>query len=525
VDHLELLYRSPAIERNMNHGRVVIVSNRVPSPSEAPAAGGLTVALEAVLKERGGLWFGWSGEPCKADEPPLQISAKGTVTFALSALSRRDVEEYYHGFANRALWPICHYRLDLANLSESNAAAYFRVNAQFAAQLHKMLRREDLIWVHDYHLIPMASFLRKLGCVNRIGFFLHIPWPGPEVASALPSYQQLLRGFGAYDVTGFQTESDANNFYDCITSARLGRRVSRNWCEIGGRRLRVRAFPVGIDPGAFAKEARAAEKNTAVKRTLTSLEGRPLIIGVDRLDYSKGLQQRMEAFAIFLERSQWAAWTRVTMLQISPKSRAEVPEYARLQRELEEEAGRINGKFGEIDWTPLRYINKTMSRSALAGLYRIARVGLVTPLRDGMNLVAKEYVAAQPPDNPGVLVLSQFAGAAKELKCAVIVNPYDVEATAAAIARAFSMPIEERMARWKGMIAALRANSVHDWTAHFLKALSNAHEGKENGRPLLGGNVEPAAGPWSGSPAPGGLDGIAALTLSQNTAARWRPPH
>ncbi len=529
MDRLELLRKSPGIAPNQPRGRqggrLVVVSNRVPAPSEAPAAGGLAVALEAALKEHGGLWFGWSGEACKDKEPLPRITENGGVTFAVSALSRRDIDEYYHGFANRALWPVCHYRLDLANLSDANAAAYFRVNAQFAAQLHKMLLPEDVIWVHDYHLIPMASFLRKLGCVNRIGFFLHIPWPGPEVASALPAYQKLLRAFGAYDVAGFQTDADAGNFYDCIMSAGAGRRVGRYWCEIGGRRLRVRAFPVGIDPGAFAKEARAAEKNPAVRRTLVSLEGRPLIIGVDRLDYSKGLQQRMEAFAIFLERSQWAAWTRVTMLQISPKSRAEVPEYARLQRELEEEAGRINGKFGEIDWTPLRYINKTMNRFALAGLFRIARVGLVTPLRDGMNLVAKEYVAAQPPDNPGVLVLSQFAGAAKELKSAVIVNPYDVEATAAAIARAFSMPLEERIARWKCMIAALRANSVHDWTDHFLRALSDAHEGKENGRPLLGGNVEPAVVPWSGSPAPGSLDGIAALTISQNTAARWRPPH
>ncbi|MCI0736446.1 MAG: trehalose-6-phosphate synthase, partial [Beijerinckiaceae bacterium] len=254
--------------------------------------------------------------------------------------------------------------------------------------------------------------------------------------------------------------------------------------------------------------------------------GRPLIIGVDRLDYSKGLQQRMEAFAIFLERSQWAAWTRVTMLQITPKSRAEVPEYARLQRELAEEAGRINGKFGDIDWTPLRYINKAMSRSALAGLYRIARAGLVTPLRDGMNLVAKEYVAAQAPDDPGVLVLSQFAGAAQELKSALIVNPYDIEATAAAIARAFAMPREERMARWSDMIAALRANSIHDWTAHFLKALSNAHECKETGRPLLGGAVQPAAGTLSGfSAVPGSLDGIAALTRAGNAAARTRPHH
>ena len=196
--------------------------------------------------------------------------------------------------------PICHYRLDLADLSECSAAAYFRVNEQFARQLHKMLRRDDIIWVHDYHFIPMARVLRELGCVNRIGFFMHIPWPGPEVASALPADQRILRSFGAYDVVGFQTETDADNFRDCIVSANAGRVASGDWCEIDGRRTRVSAFPIGIDTEAFAKEARAAEKSPTVQCTLASLKGRDLIIGVDRLDYSKGLKQRIEAFCTFL---------------------------------------------------------------------------------------------------------------------------------------------------------------------------------------------------------------------------------
>jgi trehalose 6-phosphate synthase len=366
--------------------------------------------------------------------------------------------------------------------------------------------------VHDYHLIPLARFLRALGCVNRIGFFMHIPWPGPEVASALPAYQRILRSFGAYDVVGFQTETDADNFRDCIVGANAGRFAGGDWCEIDGRRTQVSAFPIGIDTEAFAKEARAAEKNITVKRTLASLEGRDLIIGVDRLDYSKGLKQRIEAYCTFLERSPRAERARVTMLQIAPKSRSEVPEYARLQRELSEEAGRVNGKFGAVDWTPLRYINKPMSRSALAGLYRIARVGLVTPLRDGMNLVAKEYVAAQAPDNPGVLVLSQFAGAAQELKRALIVNPYDIEATASAIARALAMPLEERKDRWNALMAALRANSVHDWTAHFLQALGNEHQGKEIDSPRSGDARLPAAvGLGRTAPLDAGLDGLAAL--------------
>ncbi|MGH6796678.1 MAG: alpha,alpha-trehalose-phosphate synthase (UDP-forming) [Methylocella sp.] len=479
VDHLELPYTPAGIVPGGSNGRLVVVSNRVPlaASSATPSAGGLAVALKAALKARGGLWFGWSGKT--SEERPLapKLGTFGSLAYAVSDLSRRDIEQYYHGFANRALWPICHYRLDLADLSECNAAAYFRVNEQFARQLHKMLRQDDLIWVHDYHFIPMAGLLRQLGCVNRIGFFLHIPWPGPEVASALPAYQRILSSFGAYDVVGFQTQADANNFRDCIVSANAGRVVNAEWCEIEGRRMQVRAFPIGIDTEAFAKKARAAEKSITVKCTLASLEGRDLVIGVDRLDYSKGLKQRIEAFCMFLERSPQAAHARVTMLQITPKSRSEVPEYARLQRELAEEAGRVNGKLGDVDWTPLRYINKTMSLPALAGLYRIAQIGLVTPLRDGMNLVAKEYVAAQAPDNPGVLVLSQFAGAANELTSALIVNPYDIEATAAAIARAYAMPLEERKDRWQAMMAVLRANSIHDWTTHFLQALANEREG------------------------------------------------
>ncbi len=492
MGHLELLCNPAGLSRKETvgplNGRLVVVSNRVTCPASGagrtPAAGGLAVALESVLKAHGGLWFGWSGETGDDSGCVPRLSTHGGISFAVADLSRRDIDEYYHGFANRALWPICHYRLDLANLSESCAEAYFRVNAQFACQLHKLLRPEDVIWVHDYHLIPLASYLRKLGCANRIGFFLHIPWPGPEVASALPAYQKLLRAFGAYDVAGFQTETDAANFSACVASAKAGRRIGRQWCDIGGRRVEVRAFPISIDTEAFAKDAREGEKNAVVKRALSSLNGRPFVLGVDRLDYSKGLKQRMEAFAKFLERSQWATWTRVTLLQITPKSRSQVPEYARLQRELAEEAGRINGKFGDVDWTPLRYIHKTLSHSALAGLYRNARVGLVTPLRDGMNLVAKEYVAAQAPEDPGALILSQFAGAAQELKSALIVNPYDVEGTAAAIAQAFAMPLDERKERWRDMIGVLRANTVHDWTGRFLAALGCGLDAVESARPL-----------------------------------------
>jgi trehalose 6-phosphate synthase len=484
--HLERLAKSAPINCKNLDGRLIVVSNRVAfrSPAVEPAAGGLAVAMDAVLKARGGLWFGWSGKTGEEGSSEPQCRSFGTRTYAVCDLSRRDAEQYYCGFANRTLWPICHYRLDLADLSECNATAYFRVNEQFARHLHKLLRHDDMIWVHDYHLIPLGQYLRQLGCANRIGFFLHIPWPGPAVSSAMPSYQRLLRSFGAYDVVGFQTQADADNFRDCIVNANAGLAVGGELCEVDGRWMRAGVFPIGIDTDAFAQQARAAEKTSAFKRALAHLNNHDVIIGVDRLDYSKGLIHRVKAFATFLDRSSEATSRRVTMLQITPKSRSEVPEYIRMQRELAEEVGRINGKFGDVDWTPLLYINRPMSPAALAGLYRMSRVGLVTPLRDGMNLVAKEYVAAQAPDNPGVLVLSQFAGAAHELESALIVNPYDIEATADALARAFVMPLDERKDRWQAMMAILRANTVHDWASHFLETLATNAEGKSADSPI-----------------------------------------
>lgn len=477
--HLELLYKPLASDRKGSSGRLVVVSNRVPVPTSEPAAGGLAVALQAGLKTRGGVWFGWSGKMSQDLDPALQVRTFGSISYAVSDLSRRDIDEYYHGFANGVVWPICHYRLDLANLSARDASGYFRVNEQFARRLAKMLRPDDIVWVHDYHFIPIASCLRRLGCANRMGFFLHIPWPGPDIATALSEYDRILRSFSAYDLVGFQTPADAENFRDCLVQAKVGKVVGENWCEAYGRRFQVDAFPISIDAEAFAQEARIAERNIVVKRMRASLDGHEMIIGVDRLDYSKGVKRRIEAFAAFLERSPQAARARVTMLQITPKSRSEVPEYAKIQREVAEQVGHVNGKLGDVDWTPVRYINKVMSQSALAGLYRIARVGLVTPLRDGMNLVAKEYVAAQSPENPGVLILSQFAGAAQELEQALIVNPYDIEATGNAIARALAMPLGERKERWSAMMETLRCNSVGVWTKRFLHALGGDAESQE----------------------------------------------
>src|SRR5215203_3282047 len=435
-------------------GRLVVVSNRVPIPSgaDAPGAGGLAVALEAALRQRGGLWYGWSG--AASDDyatKPVELHHVGPVTYAVSDLSQRDLDDYYFGFANRALWPVCHYRLDLTGFSRRNTAGYFRANEFFAKRLAPLLRPDDLIWVHDYHFIPVAAQLRDMGFTNRIGFFLHIPWPPSDVAGVLPAYDLLLRGFAAYDVVGFQTPLDLENFVNGLIRHGMGRALGGGFYEAFGRRFRVEAFPIGIDTPAFRAEAERAESHPLVRRTKSSLEGKQLVIGVDRLDYSKGIGQRIEAFSCFLENNP-AMRGRVTYLQITPKTRSEVPEYADLQREVAEQIGSTNGRFGDLDWTPIRYTNRPVNHAALSGLYRLARVGLVTPLRDGMNLVAKEYVAAQASADPGVLVLSRFAGAAYELETALLVNPYDSDATAAAIKRALEMPLDERKERWSAMM-------------------------------------------------------------------------
>jgi trehalose 6-phosphate synthase len=453
--------------------RLVVVSNRVPVPTKdgASSAGGLAVALEGALREQGGLWFGWSGRTIDRPAEPPTLTRQGDVTFAVIDLHRKDYDLYYAGFANRALWPICHYRLDLVQIDQSETEGYFRVNRGFADALAPLLRDDDVIWVHDYHFIPLAMELRSLGLKNRIGFFLHIPWPPSDVASALPAYERLLTGLAAYDVVGFHTPQDADNFRQCLIRERIGHPLNNGEHQVGDHRCRIGVFPVGIDTAEFARTAVAADRNSLVRRMRASMGDRALIIGVDRLDYSKGIKQRIEAFSCFI-RSNTQFRNRVTYLQITPKSRSEVPEYRKMQHEIAEHAGWTNGNLGEVDWTPIRYVNKTVGHSSLAGLYRMARVGLVTPLRDGMNLVAKEFVAAQDADDPGVLILSRFAGAAYEMDSAVLVNPYDTEGTARAIARALEMPWDERKDRWSSMMERLERNGVKQWCRNFLLVLA-----------------------------------------------------
>jgi trehalose 6-phosphate synthase len=360
---------------------------------------------------------------------------------------------------------------------------YFRVNQFFASRLLPLIQKDDVIWIHDYHLIPLAEELRRQGVKNRIGFFLHIPWPAPDVFLAMPVHDELLKSLTAYDVIGFQTRQDRENFAACLARQNIGERLGEEEFSAAGRTFIARPYPIGIETDEFAKLARQAGNTTLHKRMRQSLDGKDLIIGVDRLDYSKGITQRIDAFETFLTRHP-DYQRKVTLLQITPKSRSEVPEYEAMQKTVAEQAGRVNGALGTVDWVPIRYVNRSLRRPALAGLYRMAKVALVTPLRDGMNLVAKEFVAAQDEDDPGVLLLSRFAGAAHELKEAMLVNPYDVEGTADVIARSLAMPREERQARWKGMMATVRENNVFTWCDTFLGDLAGneAPEGVEQPR-------------------------------------------
>jgi len=377
------------------------------------------------------------------------------------------------------LWPILHYRIDLAEFSRRDLSGYLRVNDNFARELHKILRPDDLLWVHDYHLMPVAKALRERGHKNRIGFFLHIPCPPPEILTALPNHERLLPSLCDYDLVGFQTGDDAFNFSRYLT--RECGLHSRDFNFIAGdRTVRVGAFPVGIETEAFVHLARNSMRLPFVKRVMKSLNGRVLIIGVDRLDYSKGIAQRLSAFERFLQKQpEWRG--KVTYLQIAPKTRTEIPEYADIEQEIGLAAGRINGDFGEADWTPIRYVNRAYGHATLAGLYRAARVALVTPLRDGMNLVAKEYVASQNPDDPGVLILSRFAGAAHECKTALLVNPYDPDSVAAALGQAISMSLGERRERHDAMFRTLSRNDIRHWAQGFLTELE-----REPNAPALG---------------------------------------
>jgi trehalose 6-phosphate synthase len=451
--------------------RLIVVSNRVQTPTKnGGAQGGLAVALQAALREYSGLWFGWSGGVTESFSGELDVQTIDGVTTATVDLEEQDVDEYYNGYANRTLWPLFHYRIDLAEFERDFAGGYARVNARFADTLAPLIEQDDLVWVHDYHLFPLGRELRERGLKNRIGFFLHIPWPPTNLLLSLPNHRELVEALFHYDVVGFQNDSWRDSFLHYVTEQLGGETDGEELVTADGRTIRVIDCPIGIDFDAFAEAVNSTPARLSRYRVRQSAAGRDMIIGVDRLDYSKGLEERFLGYERFL-RNRPDQHGEIFLLQVAPPSREDVTSYQQIRANLDALSGRINGEFADFDWVPIRYVNQGYPRDQLAGMYRAARIGLVTPLRDGMNLVAKEYVAAQDPEDPGVLILSEFAGAARQLADAVLVNPYSPDDLADAIQYALTMPRDERIRRWKTLYSNIRDEDVVWWRKRFTDAL------------------------------------------------------
>ena len=457
--------------------RLVVISNRVAVPKARGAAGaqgGLAGALNAALKRHRGIWFGWSGAETEEFTGDIHIQQSDGVTTATIDLEQQDVEEYYNGYANSTLWPLFHYRIDLTEYERDFGRGYERVNERFAESVSPLIEPEDIVWVHDYHLIPLGERLRARGMKNRMGFFLHIPWPPTRLFVSLPYHERLVTTMLDYDLLGFQCTEWLESFMHYCRKE-LGAEVDEETgrIELDGKVSIAKAFPIGIDYDFFMKRGDSDEARHAEERVLSSTRGRTAMIGVDRLDYSKGLPERIDGIGRFFDTNPDRVKDLV-YIQIAPPSREDIGSYQNIRETLEQKTGQINGARSEVDLVPIRYVNKGHTQSELFGFYRASKVGLVTPLRDGMNLVAKEYVAAQDPEDPGVLILSRFAGAAQQLEDALMVNPHSPDDVAYAIQLAMEMPLEERKARWEKLIVNVREENVVEWTSDFLEALEPA---------------------------------------------------
>ena len=455
--------------------RLIAVSNRVAIPKKGKVAGGLAVGVLAALEKQGGVWFGWSGKTTAREPRDPVLEKRGPITYATIDIKSQDFENYYNGFSNNSLWPLFHYLLGYFSFRRFQYDAYCRVNELFARKLRPLLEPQDMIWVHDYHLIPLAAELRRAGVTQPIGFFLHVPCPSFNVLRSLPPHEHLLRSLSSYDVIGFQTDTDLRSFRDSMRQPEIGGRLLADGrIEAYGRVFHADVFPIGVDVPACQLLAVQNLDDRRVLRLTDSLREQKLIMGVDRLDYSKGLELRFRSFERLLKKYPTNRG-QVVFLQVAPPTRTGVRTYDDIREELERAAGNINGRFAEMDWVPIRYLNRAYDRGVLMSLLRLTDIGLVTPIRDGMNLVAKEYVAAQDPENPGVLVLSTLAGAARELAGAVLVNPYDREGVADGMQQAIEMPLEGRRERYQSMIEVLERNDIHAWCSRFIETLQAAH--------------------------------------------------
>jgi trehalose 6-phosphate synthase len=468
-------------EARPEEGRLVVISNRVAVPKARGAAGaqgGLAGALNAALQDRGGTWFGWSGEEVESATDSVHLQGSDGVTIATIDLTPQEIGEYYNGYANSTLWPLFHYRIDLAEFEQRTGQGYERVNERFADGVTPLIDPADQVWVHDYHLIPLGERLRERGIENRIGFFLHTPWPPTRLLTSLPFHERLVSSMLSYDLIGFQTDEWLSSFLH-YCEHELGAEVDAQSGRVtfGGRTTIARAYPIGIDWDHFQSQGETGEARQAQQRLLSSTRHRFAMIGVDRLDYSKGLPERIDGIGRFFDQHPERA-RELVFIQIAPPSREDVESYQQIRNTLEQKCGQINGARSDVDIVPIRYVNRGYSHAELFGFFRASKIGLVTPLRDGMNLVAKEYVAAQDPEDPGVLILSEFAGAARQLGVdgdgALLVNPHSPDSIARAIGRALDMTVEERRARHAAMIETVREDNVQSWTARFCAELASA---------------------------------------------------
>ncbi len=455
--------------------RIVVVSNRVQVPTDANVkAGGLAVALDGLMAQRGGLWFGWSGEVGEEVRRVTQRTV-GAMQFATVDLTREEHDRYYNEFSNATLWPLLHSMPEHMIFDRRSAQVYRQTNERMTEALVPLLRPTDVIWVHDYHLMAMPAMLRARGVNAPIGFFLHVPFPAPDMLASVPEAGSLISDLLSADLVGFQTANDLENFSAAAIRLAGATRLSDDGLQLGARRVRLGVFPVEIEAHEFAGMAEGAWRAGNVERLRRSLQGQKLVLGIDRLDPTKGLIQRLLGFRRLLEtRPDWRR--NVTLLQIAAESRTDVSAYQDLRAAIDAEAGAINSEWGEPDWTPARLIARGGPRAIVAGYMREASVGLVTPLRDGMNLVAKEFVAAQDPQDPGVLVLSRFAGASHQLGSSLLVNPHDPDELAEALDRALTMPLGERQERWQAAWQAIEAATPAAWGRGFISALLHASE-------------------------------------------------
>jgi trehalose 6-phosphate synthase len=447
--------------------RLVMVSNRVIDLNAATQAGGVSVAIYDTLARHPGFWFGWNGKIEEENDTaaPVTTTADGHTTVTVS-LTADDYNDYYLGYSNSVLWPVFHNRLDLAQFEAGYYARYVAVNAKLADVLAPLIEPDDVIWIHDYHLLPMALELRRRGIENPIGYFLHIPVGSAQALLAIPEYRELARSLSAYDLIGLQTPGDVRNLIDFLLQSVSGRLLPTGRIRVFDAELDIGCFPVGIEPSEFASPDHSAQIESSEPSR---------IIGIDRLDYTKGLPQKFRAFGKLLE--EYPEYRRrIVLSQFAPPTRESVEAYADIKSELESLSGSINGRYGELDWVPINYIHRTMPRNELRDIYRSSRVGWVTPLMDGMNLVAKEFVASQNPQDPGVLILSKFAGAAVQLTDAVLVNPYDINDMTQGLRTALEMPAEERLARHEKLSSVVHESDSAAWSSSYYSALVKAGE-------------------------------------------------